>query len=108
MRQRAGGIGGHWPQANLAAGWLSPYFSPDKARDGGEWVTLALWHGAGARRAGRRQGRTHEVQPLLGTPVTSWGATGGLAAYRDGVTVICELAAQFGGRGWAAQTPCAE
>jgi hypothetical protein len=45
---------------------------------------------------------------LLGTPVTSWGATGGLAAYRDGVTVICELAAQFGGGGWAAQTPCAE
>jgi len=40
--------------------------------------------------------------------VTGWAATGGLEAYRDGVTVICELAAQFGTGGWAAQTPCTE
>ena len=31
-----------------------------------------------------------------------------LAAYRDGVTVICELAAQFTGVTWLAATPCAE
>ena len=40
--------------------------------------------------------------------MTGWAATGGLAAYRDGVTVICELSAQFGSGEWAAQTPCAE
>jgi uncharacterized protein (TIGR03083 family) len=40
--------------------------------------------------------------------LTGWSAVAGLAAYRDGVTVICELAAQFGGRDWGAQTPCAE
>jgi hypothetical protein len=32
----------------------------------------------------------------------------GLAAYRDGVTVICELSAQFSALDWAAQTPCTE
>jgi hypothetical protein len=31
-----------------------------------------------------------------------------LAAYRDGVTVICELAAQFPDATWLAATPCAE
>jgi uncharacterized protein (TIGR03083 family) len=40
--------------------------------------------------------------------VTGWSAAGGLAAYRDGVTVIVELAAQFDERTWAAQTPCAD
>jgi len=33
---------------------------------------------------------------------------GVLAAYRDGVTVICELAAQFPDATWLAATPCAE
>ena len=33
---------------------------------------------------------------------------GVLAAYRDGVTVICELAAQFSDATWLAATPCAE
>jgi hypothetical protein len=41
-------------------------------------------------------------------PLTGSSAVPGLAAYRDGVTVICELAAQFGRREWSAQTPCAE
>src|SRR5215472_10756721 len=36
------------------------------------------------------------------------GAQGILAAYRDGVTVICELAAQFPDAIWFASTPCAE
>src|SRR5215469_4683828 len=36
------------------------------------------------------------------------GAQGILAAYRDGVTVICELAAQFPETTWLAPTPCAE
>lgn len=31
-----------------------------------------------------------------------------MAAYRDGVTVICELAAQFTEAAWAAPTPCTE
>jgi Mycothiol maleylpyruvate isomerase N-terminal domain len=31
-----------------------------------------------------------------------------LAAYRDGVTVICELAAQFTDAAWLAATPCSE
>ena len=31
-----------------------------------------------------------------------------LAAYRDGVTVICELAAQFTDMAWLAATPCTE
>jgi Mycothiol maleylpyruvate isomerase N-terminal domain len=33
---------------------------------------------------------------------------GVLAAYRDGVTVICELAAQFTDVAWLAATPCSE
>jgi hypothetical protein len=33
---------------------------------------------------------------------------GVLAAYRDGVTVICELAAQFSDAHWLAATPCGE
>jgi len=33
---------------------------------------------------------------------------GVLAAYRDGVTVICELAAQFTDASWLAATPCTE
>ena len=33
---------------------------------------------------------------------------GVLAAYRDGVTVICELAAQFTDAMWLAVTPCSE
>ena len=37
-----------------------------------------------------------------------WSAVAGLGAYRDGVAVICELAAQFAAPAWAAATPCAE
>ena len=33
-------------------------------------------------------------------------ASPGVAAYRDGVTVICELAARFTAAQWAAPTPC--
>src|SRR5580692_9267607 len=40
--------------------------------------------------------------------VSRAGAQGILAAYRDGVTVICELAAQFSDVTWLASTPCAE
>jgi hypothetical protein len=40
--------------------------------------------------------------------VTGWSAASGLAVYRDGVTVIVELAAQFDERTWAVQTPCAD
>src|SRR5271170_7870618 len=37
------------------------------------------------------------------------GPRGGvLAAYRDGITVICELAAQFTDATWLLPTPCAE
>src|SRR5260370_25497273 len=43
-----------------------------------------------------------------GTRVTEWSAGAGLSAYRDGVTVICELAAQFSARAWRAGTPVAE
>ena len=34
--------------------------------------------------------------------------SGVLAAYRDAITVICELAAQFTDASWLAATPCAE
>jgi hypothetical protein len=40
--------------------------------------------------------------------VSRAGVHGVLAAYRDGVTVICELAAQFPDATWLAATPCAE
>src|SRR5579859_4570809 len=33
---------------------------------------------------------------------------GVLAAYRDGITVICELAAQFTAASWQSPTPCTE
>jgi uncharacterized protein (TIGR03083 family) len=40
--------------------------------------------------------------------MSAWSPEPALAAYRDGVTVICELAAQFGNAQWAAPTPCTE
>jgi uncharacterized protein (TIGR03083 family) len=40
--------------------------------------------------------------------VTGWSEVAGLGAYRDGVAVICELAAQFSEGSWAAATPCSE
>ena len=40
--------------------------------------------------------------------MTAWSGAPGLVAYRDGVTVICELAAQFSPETWDAPTPCAE
>jgi uncharacterized protein (TIGR03083 family) len=61
---------------------------------------------------GRSEGETVEGEWAGGRgmrgPVTAWSAASGLAAYRDGVAVICELAAQFGKRSWGAQTPCAD
>ena len=41
-------------------------------------------------------------------PVSRVSRAGVLAAYRDGVTVICELAAQFTEDSWDAPTPCPE
>ena len=40
--------------------------------------------------------------------MTDWSLAPGLAAYRDGVTVICELAARFNDAQWAAPTPCGD
>jgi hypothetical protein len=40
--------------------------------------------------------------------VKGWSAVPGLGAYRDGVAVICELAAQFVPAAWGALTPCTE
>jgi uncharacterized protein (TIGR03083 family) len=51
---------------------------------------------------------TDGVAYFHGSNVTGWSAAEGLGAYRDGVTVICELAAQFDDQTWAAPTPCAE
>jgi hypothetical protein len=38
--------------------------------------------------------------------MTAWSPGPGLAAYRDGVTIICEIAARFTAAQWAAITPC--
>jgi uncharacterized protein (TIGR03083 family) len=40
--------------------------------------------------------------------MTDWSPDQALATFRDGVTVICELAAQFTDELWSAPTPCAE
>ncbi|HEX4063000.1 MAG TPA: maleylpyruvate isomerase family mycothiol-dependent enzyme [Streptosporangiaceae bacterium] len=40
--------------------------------------------------------------------MSDWPPGQALAAYHDGVTVICELAAQFSAEAWQAPTPCAE
>ncbi len=40
--------------------------------------------------------------------MTDWAPGPALAAYHAGVTVICELAAQFTGEAWEAPTPCPE
>src|SRR3989442_7045909 len=40
--------------------------------------------------------------------MTDWAPGPALTAYHAGVTVICELAAQFTVDGWAAPTPCPE
>jgi uncharacterized protein (TIGR03083 family) len=43
-----------------------------------------------------------------GQSMTDWALGPALAAFHAGVTVVCELAAQFTGDGWAAPTPCPE
>jgi uncharacterized protein (TIGR03083 family) len=40
--------------------------------------------------------------------VNGWSTVPGLGAYRDGVAVICELAARFAGPAWGAATPCTD
>jgi hypothetical protein len=40
--------------------------------------------------------------------MTGWSPDQALAAHHDGVTVICELAAQFSAEAWDARTPCTE
>jgi uncharacterized protein (TIGR03083 family) len=40
--------------------------------------------------------------------MTGWSPGPAMAAYRDGVTVICELAAQFTDARWMSPTPCAD
>jgi uncharacterized protein (TIGR03083 family) len=40
--------------------------------------------------------------------MTEWSPGEALAALHDGVTVICELAAQFSPEAWLAPTPCTE
>ena len=40
--------------------------------------------------------------------MTDWALGPALAAFHAGVTVVCELAAQFTGDSWAAPTPCPE
>jgi uncharacterized protein (TIGR03083 family) len=41
-------------------------------------------------------------------PWRGWAPDLALAAFNDGVTVICQLAAQFSDAGWAGPTPCPE
>ena len=41
-------------------------------------------------------------------PVRGWSPGPALAAFHDGVTVICEISAQFGDEGWLAPSPCPE
>ena len=41
-------------------------------------------------------------------PVRGWSPGPALAALHDGVTVICEISAQFGDAGWTAPSPCPE
>jgi Mycothiol maleylpyruvate isomerase N-terminal domain len=43
-----------------------------------------------------------------GLSMTEWAPGPALAAFHAGVTVVCELAAQFTDDGWAAPTPCPE
>jgi hypothetical protein len=41
-------------------------------------------------------------------PVRGWSPGPALAAFHDGVTMICEISAQFGDDGWVAPSPCPE
>ena len=41
-------------------------------------------------------------------PARSWSPGPALAAFHDGVTVICQLSAQFSDAGWLAPSPCPE
>jgi hypothetical protein len=59
--------------------------------------------GRGRNRAAQRQ--QYQSPQAQMSRVSRAGV---LAAYRDGVTVICELAAQFSDATWLAATPCAE
>lgn len=41
-------------------------------------------------------------------PVRGWSPGPALAAFHDGVTIICEISAQFGDAGWLVPSPCPE
>jgi uncharacterized protein (TIGR03083 family) len=70
---------------------------PCRDGGGGATPTLALWL---ARPVG--------VAGNWGQSMTDWAPGPALAAYHSGVTVICELAAQFTDEAWAAPTTCPE
>ena len=68
-------------------------------RGGGATPTLARWLARPVGVAGKDG---------WGQSMTDWAPGPALAAYHSGVTVICELAAQFTGEAWAAPTTCPE
>jgi len=64
----------------------------------------------GCRMAGRGRNRAAQREQYQSpqAQMSRVSRAGVLAAYRDGVTVICELAAQFSDATWLAATPCGE
>jgi len=72
-------------------------------------VTLARWLARGSRPGPcRPAGVDRGVHGYWGQCMTEWAPGPGLAAFHDGVTVVCELAALFTGEAWGAPTPCPE
>ncbi len=70
-----------------------------RLRGGGPTATLARWLARAEGTAGTDR---------WGQSMTDWAPGPALAAYHSGVTVICELAAQFTDEAWAAPTTCPE
>src|SRR5437773_168649 len=83
--------------------------NPGPPRGGGGPVTLARWLAGPAPRTRPRAGEWDRgAHGLCGQSMTEWARGLALAAFHDGVTVVCELAALFPDDGWAAPTPCPE
>src|ERR1700753_992286 len=93
-------LGRHPGQCCGSLGCLACLGRPNLAR----WLPRKLRVPA----AGSRPGRNRDARLRRWSPMTAWAPGPGLAAYRAGVTIICEIAALFTAAQWAAITPCGD
>src|SRR5579859_937953 len=91
-----------WRRGGDSGTLSTPGFQQARLISGGGGAGPRMWS------PGCWQGGDHGPHPHWRRPVTGWSPGHALAAFHDGVTVVCELAAQFSAEAWLAPTPCAE